>query len=90
MKMIRILKTRRKTIYKTRYEKRAFTMYKRNKKIIFSLTRNNLLLNSLKKNSCPPQQASSISDKLRIDRSIFTTYKNDMLEQKKVSFPPSS
>lgn len=31
MKMIRILKEEKKC-YKTRYEKRAFTMYKRNKK----------------------------------------------------------
>jgi len=56
--MIRILKREEKTIYKTRYEKRAFTMYKRNKKIIFSLTRNNLLLNSLKKTPALPAPAS--------------------------------
>jgi len=63
MKMIRILKTQRKTIYKIRYEKRAFTMYKRNKKIIFSLTRNNLLLNSLKKTPArPSKQAVSVTN----------------------------
>lgn len=39
MKMIRIFneKKRFKNVIKLEYEKRAFTMYKRNKKIIFSL-----------------------------------------------------
>jgi len=65
--MIRILKEERKKCYKTRYEKRAFTMYKRNKKKSSPIF-GGISSNSLKLLPCP-QQAASIQRQTENNRS---------------------